>query len=113
MTHTPERIALRMQWLAYQASRPVGLGFLHFNADKTEDDIKPFVSTTNWDGVTGWHSDYIFGRMMKCSACFRGDQLAEVAPHNQPHPDYQSWAGKYPTYQALYDAALESLKESQ
>ena len=113
MTPTVERIALRMQWLAYQASRPVGLGFLHFSTDKTEEDIKSSLRETEWQGARrARHSDYILGRMVKCAACFRGDELVIPTNHTVTG-DYQSWAWKYPTYQALHAAALESLTETQ
>jgi hypothetical protein len=101
---TAEQIAIRMQWLAYQASKPMGMGWLHFANDKTEADIRDAVSLD----TNRCSSDYLFGRMVKCRIPFKDGAVA-ITDCRPPEADYQSWSHAYPTYAALHDAAVKSL----
>lgn len=100
-------VAKEAMWLAYQASRPMGLGFLQEKSGLAKEDI---VRETK----VGDHSlsaDYCFGRMMKTHFSVNDGMLT---CNDTPHGDYQSWARRYPTYAALIDAAEQTaLKESQ
>ena len=102
-----ETLAKRMFWLAYQASIPIGLGVLHYTEDLTEDDIWQSVS---FDGkrVDRPAADYVSGRMMKM---WLENKDGEVSwgPAAKPDPEYQSWCRRHPTYEALREAAIESL----
>ena len=96
-------IAKRMLWLAYQASRPVGMGMLHFTEDKTEEEIGEAQ-----ENEIGYAADYCFGRMMKFGVRVNGDSI-EYSDFPLS-ADYQSWSIKYRTYSDLEAAARESLK---
>ena len=51
----------------YNGSRPLGLGFLHFEPiEMTEDEAQELLNED-------YFFDYIKGRVMKCS--FKGDEL--------------------------------------
>ena len=78
---------------AINASRPMGMGFLHFNPDSvtTANDLEAEHN--------GLFVDYFEGRMVKFSAWKHKDHW-EVRDEN-PHPEYQSWCTKYPTWQSL------------
>src|SRR6266446_1478173 len=54
------------------------------------------------------YGDYVFGRMMKLGLQW-GKDFVEFRD-SVPRPDYQSWCRKYPTYEALIQAAIESLR---
>jgi hypothetical protein len=67
----PEAVVKRALFLAYQQSRPMGMGFMQVRDDMTEDQV--------WEGAIGrsdsggvgtekpgiLNADYVFGRMMK------------------------------------------------
>ena len=96
-------LAKRMLYLAWQAGKVVGMGVLQDKPGATEDDV--WLVASYWNGVSG---DYIFGRMMKINFEF-GPNYIEF--QSEPtRPEYQSWGLKYPTYKALAEAGVESLK---
>lgn len=97
-------VAKEAMWLAYQASRPAGLGFLHEKGGESRETV---ISETFPNDATSGYADYCHGRMMKTSLHVKGEVLS---CNDEPHHDYQSWAGKYQTYAALIDAAEASLK---
>lgn len=108
---TGEQVAKRATWLAYEASEPVGMGFLQYRTDLTEDTLWDAleIDVTTKDGVVtnGVYIDYGYGRMMKYGITFT---LSEVKGRGVTvSPDYQSWCKKYPTYDALIEAAIASL----
>lgn len=120
-----DKLIGRMLWLAYQAAIPMGMGYLQARDDKSEADVianvidagdypnamEPGVRPDQKGGSVNVSADYVFGRMMKLR--FKaGDNWVEL-PDHEPRHDYQSWCGKYPTYAALFDAALESLNARQ
>jgi hypothetical protein len=110
-----ETLAKRIVWLAWQASHVFGMGaFQARNSVQDEDSV--------WASAVGSHDypvnrnqpgevrcDYVQGRMMKLY--LRYDENDVIVPTGTPRPDYQSWAGKYPTYEALFDAARQSLTQ--
>lgn len=108
-----ETVAKRMMWLAWQAvGGPFGMGVLRDNPGAGEDQVWANVVTSgdyacsqNKPGDV--HADYVFGRMMKLSVKW-GDDFVEV-PTYAPTRDYQAWCHKYPTYEALAQAAVASL----
>jgi len=110
-----EEVVKEMFWLAWQAcSGPLGMGILQNNPEAGRDDVWKNVQTSGdyvgslLDSRPGRaYGDYVFGRMMKVGAEYGSDwiELREEAPR----PDYQAWCLTYPTYGALYDAAVASL----
>jgi len=89
----------KMCALAAQASRPVGMGFLHFDSDtvfKPED----FRVLPEDRGV---YLDYVQGRMVKLSLRRVAAGVWEAAA--QISPDYESWIRTYPSYADLARAA--------
>jgi hypothetical protein len=93
--------------LASAAAKPVGLGFLHARPD---DVFKP-EDFPLMPAELGFYLDYVNGRMVKVSLHrIEGDEWE--APDHDPTWDYQSWCFKYPTWQALIDAARLAAKEA-
>jgi hypothetical protein len=94
-----EEVKKRALLLAYRASAPMGLGFLHYKPNNAEDEKALLDSVRPGD----LHADYVSGRMVKLYIRQKGNTLT-VADY-APRSDYQSWAGTYPTYTALIEAA--------
>ena len=95
----------RFFFLAYTASSVVGMGFLQAVDDMTEDFLvesldkeRPYI-------------DYGAGRMMKVGLWLDTDTSAKVYS-GEAREGYQSWAWKYPTYEALIEATKKSLGEA-
>lgn len=101
---TGEAVARRMLWLAYEASVPVGMGFLHYTTKATEDDVFKAAYNSHRQEVS---ADYVFGRMIKLVIRFT-DNMVDI-PESRPRIDYQSWCRQYPTHDDLLLATLESL----
>lgn len=98
---TPEQMR-KIAVLAVNASVPMGMGHLHYRPTTyTEKDISDTDEEIVRDGIS---IDYFYGRMTKLRISARGDGVYEVADR-PPHPEYQSWVSKYPTYEALLKAA--------
>lgn len=87
----------KMAALAVNASRPMGMGFLHFQ----NREYKP----EEFDVSKGLSLDYHQGRMVKLYVNRAVNSDIIKLPDNAPDIEYQSWASKYPTYRALADAA--------
>jgi hypothetical protein len=88
---------------AINASSPVGLGLLHFE----KRDYNPEECPGPTDGESEYIStDYFFGRMVKFSLKKSPTEGVYSVGWGggPPNRDYQSWAGKYPTYKALLDS---------
>lgn len=106
----PEAVAKRAYWLAYQAAHSVGMGFLQAKDQTTEEDVWKNVQAGGdytlkvqpEDGRV--YGDYVFGRMVKLS--LEWDKTGVTCNDSQPRGDYQSWCGKYPTYESLIRAAI-------
>ena len=96
-----QAVAKKAFWLAYQASVPMGMGFLHFREDAKEQDIVDSMVRPREDGIE-LYGDYVLGRMMKTGFRTKGNQLIYG---DEARSDYQSWAVKYGTYGNLVDAA--------
>jgi len=97
----PIEVAKEMFWLAWKAcDYPIGLGVFCDKSNATKEDI--------WNSVTNAVcTDYVYGRMMKMYLEF--DENGVVWSNYSIGPERQSWARVYPTYQALFDAAIKSL----
>lgn len=112
-TDDPERLVTRIFWLAWQAvGRPFGMGLLQDSPEATEIDVwrnahgsEDYAGSRNKPGDV--YGDYVFGRMLKLGIKYDEDTIA--LPDSKPELDYQAWCNKYPTYQSLADAAVESL----
>lgn len=80
--------------LAVNASKPMGMGFIHFQ----DREYLP----EEFDVAGGVHLDYCDGRMVKLSitkeqGCWSIDDRISI--------DYESWMSTYPTVQDLLLAA--------
>lgn len=89
--------------LATNASKPVGMGFLHYNPStewKPEDFIAFVRGEHQWVNL-----DYIEGRCVKLTL-WRGKKRNEwsYAAH-EPNDNWQTWLDVYPTYPDLMKAA--------
>lgn len=83
--------------LAINASAPVGMGFIRYSPGD--------VDTADLNVKYGVSLDYVQGRMVKLNISRApGSKLVEM-PYGVPRREYQSWAGKYPTYAELFEAA--------
>lgn len=87
---TPEQKLKRALWLAFQASTPLGMGWIHAEsaALQTEETL-----WTQLEGKTDFYQDYCHGRMMKTKFKLDGEKVI-VSPE-EPRLDYQSWGEKY------------------
>lgn len=97
----------RLLWLAFQASQPMGMGFLHVSAAETQTEDSVYESCNPQD-KNEIHTDYVFGRMMKTTFKVKEDETLSVSPKT-PRLDYQSWGRKYGTASDLIQAAEQSL----
>lgn len=102
----PEDVASKAMFLAYKASRVVGMGHFQAREGVTESDV--------WEAVTDVgnlaRADYVFGRMMKLT--LRWTKNAISFPDGDCAHDYQSWCLKYPTFENLVRHAIQDV-ESQ
>ena len=88
---------------AVNTSSPMGMGFLHAKEKEyTSSDVESAV------GERGIDLDCFDGRMVKLyipvvegGYCF---------PDHEPRHDYQSWAGKYPSYQKLIESVVPGVE---
>lgn len=80
---------------AINASRPVGMGFLHFNE---KDNAKPEDIEISNDEL---FLDYIGGRMVKFNAWKVEGTEDQWEVRDGLHLDYQSWISTYPTWEVL------------
>ena len=97
-TLTDEHVK-RMAAAAVNASKAVGMGWMHFDktATITVDDIHVIPSE---DLLS---IDYYQGRMVKFHARRVKGDVWNFYPDN-PTADYQSWVHKYPTWEKLFEA---------
>lgn len=109
----PEAVARRAFYLAYGAAHAAGMGFLQAREGVTEDQVwqnvrtrADYVPTEPKPGEA--HADYVFGRMMKLS--IRWDETTITVNDSTPRYDYQSWCGKYPTYESLIQSAIAEVR---
>ncbi len=110
---TPLNKLHRALWLAFQASSPMGMGFLHAAsaAAQTEQTLAQDYSPRQLpDGSQEIYVDYAFGRMMKTMFALHQDGSIEVKPEI-PRNDYQSWGAFYPTATALLADVEKTLNE--
>ncbi len=104
---TNSQIITRAVWLAFKASSPMGMGFLHAaQADGvTEEQLASLARET--DKGIEVRTDYVCGRMMKTTFTVSPDGKLTVWPE-VPRHDYQSWAGDYATAAELIAAVEKS-----
>jgi hypothetical protein len=98
-----DKVALQMAALAINASKPMGLGDLHYKKDSKWDWSK--LEILHGDTIS---IDYCEGRMVK----FHARKVAEGKWHFSDHLalDYQSWLSTYHEWSELHRAAIESLE---
>lgn len=103
-----KRLLTRVAWLAFQASKPMGLGFMHTEraSNVTEADIAKEILINNTALRISF--DYHVGRMIKTVFTLSRDGTIRIDPET-PRQDYQSWYSTYPTAAALLQAAEASL----
>lgn len=89
---------------AVNASRPVGMGLLHFEAREYKPEEFRFGEELAMD--------YVQGRQVKlCVRKVVGDQW-EIAGGG-PSLDYQSWSTAYPTYEKLIESGGGRLMDAK
>lgn len=104
-------VAKEAVWLAWQAcGGPIGYGFMQ-DKGPDQDREKVWDHAYNERDYSGTHQagddrincDYVMGRMMKLRFGLKG----AIITHNDYPVDinYQSWFRKYPTFNALFEAA--------
>lgn len=91
---------------AINASIPVGMRFLHATEEEYKsEDIEIYYGSGNYRIL---RADYYHGLMVKLSieqTELDGDWNIHI-PINEPNSEYQSWATKYPTKEALVNSVL-------
>lgn len=90
--------------LAYNASRPEGLGFLQY----VEGDVRS-VDLGHIKVINGFHHDYVQGRKIRLTVRRESDGAYSV-PDADPSIGHQTWAWRYPSYRALLKAAGVSVE---
>ena len=115
-----KEVAKEALWLAWKACGVVtGMGVFQDNPGATKEDVlKNVLSAGDYPGAPQgrksegyYYADYVFGRMMKLSYIVERKGISyRDAPLRR---DYESWCVVYPTYEALFLAAIESLGENQ
>ena len=104
----PRAVAEIAFWLAYCASRCVGMGFVQAREGVTREELARDYGRAGSDGSRGrMLGDYVFGRMMKTRIDW--DETGVIVDDHPPTPDYQSYSSTYPTYQKLVAAAVEAV----
>ncbi len=104
--------ALWLAWVA--AGRPQGMGVFRDNPGANKEAV--WDQAYNMKDYSGrpsslrndLNADYVFGRMLKLSVQ-RDNATTLQYSDSEPRADYQSWCGKYKTYDALFDAAEQSI----
>lgn len=102
----PKSLAVEAMKLAFAASSPMGMGFLHFKPGPLPAEIaKGMRDEVEKYGVI--RADYVQGRMMKLNL-----RVVPNAVEYNDRPlslDYESWCGRYPTTLSLLEAAALTL----
>lgn len=89
-----EQIA-QMAANAVNASKPMGLGFLAYEPRQyTAQEMA--TQLEHWPAL-----DYVGGRCVKLYLRKDAEEWSISCSTEWPHPDYQTWADTYPTYEAL------------
>lgn len=83
---------------AVNASKPMGMGFLHFDSGSVFTELDIPVA-----GDGSIYLDYVQGRMVKLSIAKREDGY-EI--RDSISADYQSWICEYPTVEDLVNSVL-------
>ena len=97
----------RMAANAINASRPAGMGYLHYKAESKFDSSA--VEILNGTTKPYLKVDYHEGRMVK----FYADKLEEGVWEVRDidlDPEYQSWYLEYPTWQAIVESVGAKLE---
>jgi len=97
---TDEQV-IEMGKLAILASRPMGMGFLHYRSNLNKEDINLEIKFESLS------IDYYQGRMVKFNARKMGENSWDFHPEETQF-DYQSWKVAYDSYQILADKVLNS-----
>ena len=104
----PTELAKQMVWLAFQAAVPVGMGRMHAESASAADIVDVWRVTYS-PSRNEVQADYVFGRMTKLF--IRINEADGYIEHSEstPHPEYQSWCRRYPTYADLIVAASAAI----
>lgn len=114
-----ESIVSKFFYLAWKASKVMGMGFLQDRPAATEQEVFSNVIRSG-DYALPIHgsnnrsyADYVFGRMMKLgiSVTRNGEDYDLEVSDGPAKPDYNSWSGVYSSPAAILSAALQSIKE--
>ena len=104
-------------FLAYNACPGAGgMGVFQARNNVTEEHVWNNVITRG-DYPSGFgndrperpYGDYVFGRMMKLGCEFNEKEGTVTISDSEPRWDYQSWCGKFKTYEFLFVAAAMEL----
>ena len=106
-------IARQAFWLAYQASRSAGFSFLRTKENASKEEVIAEIVGTKEAGsvpmLTGRvHADHIFGRKIKLTIEIVDKNTLEVTDYT-PTLEYQSWADRFPSHEALFGQAASDL----
>lgn len=112
---TAVNVVKRAFFLAYEAcGGTFGRGAFQARSNATEEDVwKNVLTRGDYAGMfpidepNRPYGDYVFGRMMKLTCEFNGNQI--TIRDDVPRLDYQAWCGKYPSYLNLFEAAAKEL----
>jgi hypothetical protein len=86
----------KLMAIAVNASKPMGMGYLHYqDREYDADAFRNEESTT---------LDYVDGRCVKLWINKLDDNQYRIVGE-APQEDYQTWAATYPTYEALLASA--------
>lgn len=94
---------IKMGQLAVMASSPMGLGHFHFDPNLKEEEEVELPQIPFESNARGLFIDYFQGRMVKFRAWKKENGRWEFP--DEISSAYESWVHKYPSYQALIDAA--------
>ena len=112
-----EAVAKNIFYLAWKESGVFGMGILQDRPESSKEDVWSNVCDRGDYpiGRTGeendYYADYVFGRMMKLMVKLNKKKGVIEMQDSDPRPDYQSWCRKYPSYEALFNAAIEETEK--
>lgn len=114
-------VVRQVLWNAWRAcGGPQGSGYIQDRPEATRDQVfecafhkRDYPGGRFWTEQNAVDADYVFGRMMKLYMKLNHETNTITVPLAEEYPpttDYNGWARKYPTYEALFDAAESDLR---
>jgi hypothetical protein len=109
-----QSIVSKFFYLAWSASKVMGMGFLQDRHAATEQEVFSNVIRSGdyvlpvHGGNNRTYADYVFGRMMKLgiSVTRNGEDCDLEVSDSPAKPDYNSWSGTYNSPADILDAAV-------